>query len=113
MGEIADMMIEGDMCSQCGHIFADEGPGYPRLCAPCGRESRPAKTRESNYDIALGRKILNRLALAAADGGALWDSAPSQHARLERLGLVARQEDCAVITKAGRSALSRTEGAQS
>ena len=34
MGEIADMMLEGDLCASCG-TFIDEqgGDGYPRYCS--------------------------------------------------------------------------------
>jgi hypothetical protein len=31
MGEIADAMLNGDMCEQCGEWLGD-GPGYPRNC---------------------------------------------------------------------------------
>ena len=36
MGEIAEMMLDGAMCEQCGE-FIDDGEecGYPRLCAGC------------------------------------------------------------------------------
>ena len=33
MGEIADMMLEGDMCQWCGEIL--EGGGFPTICAGC------------------------------------------------------------------------------
>jgi len=33
MGEIADMMIDGEMCQMCG-CFIDDGPlGYPGYCS--------------------------------------------------------------------------------
>ncbi len=39
MGEIAEMMLEGFMCEQCGEIIGDietgEGQGFPGLCAGC------------------------------------------------------------------------------
>lgn len=41
MGEIAESMIEGGMCEQCGHIFDDEC-GYARLCEACSSEDKPA-----------------------------------------------------------------------
>lgn len=37
MGEIADMMINGDLCEGCG-VDLGEGDGYPRKCADCNRE---------------------------------------------------------------------------
>ncbi len=41
MGEIAEMMLEGAMCEQCGE-FIDDGEecGYPRLCAGCSDEQQ-------------------------------------------------------------------------
>ena len=43
MGEIADMMLEGTMCQECGEFIDDgeEGPGYPRLCAGCAGRQKP------------------------------------------------------------------------
>lgn len=39
MGEIAEMMLDGFMCEQCGEIIGDiesgEGQGFPCLCAAC------------------------------------------------------------------------------
>lgn len=38
MGEIADAMINGDMCEGCG-IYLGEGSGYPRYCSDaCAQE---------------------------------------------------------------------------
>ena len=34
MGEIADMMLEGDLCEMCGCYIDDEGgSGFPRYCS--------------------------------------------------------------------------------
>ena len=35
MGEIADAMINGLLCEQCGCLIDGEEPGYPRSCAEC------------------------------------------------------------------------------
>lgn len=35
MGDIADMMVNGDMCEGCGE-WLGEGGGYPRRCSSCG-----------------------------------------------------------------------------
>lgn len=45
MGEIADMVLEGTLCQECGEIMYDmipdgdeeapDPPGYPRTCAGC------------------------------------------------------------------------------
>lgn len=57
MGEIADMMLSGQMCQQCGEWLAGseddfgdvEGPGFPRLCPACAaaetRDAGKAKTQ--------------------------------------------------------------------
>lgn len=37
MGDIADMMLEGAMCEQCGE-YLGEGDGSPRLCGSCGKK---------------------------------------------------------------------------
>ena len=36
MGEIADMMLEGQMCQGCGEILG-QGDGYPVFCKSCQR----------------------------------------------------------------------------
>lgn len=33
MGEIADAIIEGDMCQFCGELM--EGEGFPQTCPSC------------------------------------------------------------------------------
>ena len=33
MGEIAEMMLEGDMCQWCGELL--DGDGYPTVCIGC------------------------------------------------------------------------------
>jgi hypothetical protein len=35
MGDIADMMIEGDLCAECGCALDCEGFGIPILCHDC------------------------------------------------------------------------------
>lgn len=40
MGEIADMMIDGDMCQSCG-CFLVESLGYPGFCEEC--QPKPVK----------------------------------------------------------------------
>ncbi len=41
MGELADLILEGALCQQCGHDFM-ESSGYPRLCSSCSKPARPA-----------------------------------------------------------------------
>lgn len=38
MGEIADAMIEGDLCAECGSTLECEGFGIPILCHDCHSE---------------------------------------------------------------------------
>lgn len=43
MGEIADMMIEGDLCECCGVYLDSPGEGYARRCASCSEPEKPQK----------------------------------------------------------------------
>lgn len=38
MGEIAEMMINGDLCAGCGSVLECEGFGVPILCHACHSE---------------------------------------------------------------------------
>ena len=42
MGEMADYMINGDDCQQCGMPLEDEGEGFPRSCTDCGGITKQA-----------------------------------------------------------------------
>jgi hypothetical protein len=50
MGEIAEQILEGEMCSNCGVCF--EAHGYPVLCTECFKQleeednSLPVATNE-------------------------------------------------------------------
>jgi hypothetical protein len=35
MGEIAEMIINGLLCEQCGSFIDDEEPVHPRKCEDC------------------------------------------------------------------------------
>ncbi len=39
MGEIADLMVNGDICETCGQWLSDLGDGYPRTCTDCGGDA--------------------------------------------------------------------------
>lgn len=47
MGEVADMMIDGEMCQYCGDFIGD-AVGYPRSCDDCASEDdvKLEKTRK-------------------------------------------------------------------
>ena len=38
MGEIAELVLEGILCSQCGSFIDEIEVGYPRLCEDCDDE---------------------------------------------------------------------------
>ena len=38
MGDIADLMLDGSLCEQCGEFIDSDAPGHPRLCAACSKE---------------------------------------------------------------------------
>lgn len=40
MGEIADAMLEGDLCAGCGVYLHGESNGVPRYCRDCKRDAR-------------------------------------------------------------------------
>ena len=62
MGEIAEMMLEGAMCEECGE-FIDDGEecGYPRLCAAC----QPQHESGLDADIFEIPRLLQRAAKVA------------------------------------------------
>lgn len=41
MGEIADLLIDGTLCRDCGAVMDDgDSPGYPRWCNACESEEQ-------------------------------------------------------------------------
>lgn len=38
MGEIAEMMLEGDLCGGCGVYLEGMGQGFQRFCPDCKRD---------------------------------------------------------------------------
>ena len=38
MGEVADMIIDGTLCEDCGVVLDGEAPGFPRCCQQCEQE---------------------------------------------------------------------------
>jgi hypothetical protein len=39
MGNVAEMVIEGILCSSCGSIIDGYASGYPRSCEDCNDNS--------------------------------------------------------------------------
>lgn len=46
MGDIANDIIEGFFCSNCGEVVDGESPGYPRECNGCSKSSSNDKKKE-------------------------------------------------------------------
>lgn len=86
MGEIADAMLDGTLCSCCGTYLADEGVGYPVTCAGCGggdlpeiprrRRERPAPppkparkptTERMTSPLNIAARILARMPVTEAE----------------------------------------------
>lgn len=45
MGEIADMMLEGDLCQVCG-CYMEGGDGFPQTCPACRAEAEEQSQAE-------------------------------------------------------------------
>ena len=54
MGEIADAMLEGIFCEQCGEYLGEDAPGHPRLCEACqeGCYECPVHGRQDGPDCS-------------------------------------------------------------
>ena len=52
MGDIADMIIDGEMCEECGEIIDDDAGYGPRLCRGCERQSK----RDERNKIKAGKR---------------------------------------------------------
>ena len=48
MGEIAEMMLDGTLCEECGVYMPGEGYGVPRRCRDC----RPNKKEQKAMNVA-------------------------------------------------------------
>ena len=52
MGEIADMMINGEMCAMCGEFLHDgEDAGYPRYCSMQCAKDAGIEEKDAKYLI--------------------------------------------------------------
>lgn len=55
MGEIADAMINGFYCEECGAFIDGKEPGYPRKCGSCQPRKR-RKTKKPRQGGASSRQ---------------------------------------------------------
>jgi len=54
MGEIAEMMLDGSLCKECGAVIGDgNGEGFPVTCDDCLKERAKQKFR-------IARNIANK-----------------------------------------------------
>ena len=56
MGEMADMMIDGETCSWCG-IFFKEAHGYPVVCKTCAKGMSDKQLNEQGVQRAIEEEI--------------------------------------------------------
>lgn len=49
MGAVSEMMLEGDLCSECGVFIDGGGNGHPQRCGGC---SRPPQKRTAVKSFA-------------------------------------------------------------
>lgn len=57
MGDIADMMREGDLCGGCGVYLPGEGQGVPRYCRDCRRRDASPAPSEKVACKVCGRRV--------------------------------------------------------
>lgn len=72
MGEIADAMLDGDLCAACGSFIDHEGgEGFPRFCSPqCAGDSGEATAKRKARPGPRKRKALrDRAARAKTESG--------------------------------------------
>lgn len=47
MGEYGDMVLNGDMCEQCGNILSN-AQGFPHSCEECDPKQKPKFEKKGN-----------------------------------------------------------------
>ena len=62
MGEIADAMLDGDLCEGCGVYLKGESFGVPRRCSACRRFDRQLAEKLTDLKVKVacpmcGRKV--------------------------------------------------------
>lgn len=96
MGEIADMMLEGDLCAGCGGFIDSEGgDGFPRYCSrQCARDHGVVAEPNRRHPSPITRPRNGKVAC------------PTCGRRVKEVGLNDHQRD-AHVSAAGKSGVSR------
>jgi hypothetical protein len=64
MGDIADAMLDGDLCQCCG-VYMEGGNGYPQTCASCAREAKNyPQGRSAKVQCQFCRKTVTAIGLS-------------------------------------------------
>lgn len=111
MGEIADMMIDGDMCP-CG-AYIGEGSGFPRYCSgQCARDyggatARPKAKALNGFWLSIAEEIDKGRTRAEEIAGVLgmrrWSDVANAMEKMATVRLLARTgKTTFALTKKGR-----------
>jgi len=73
MGDIADMMLNGDICQFCGEIL--DGCGFPQVCPRCQDEDGIDKYGNPKKDSPTVRRKVK----CPQCGKRVWESGLAQH----------------------------------
>lgn len=60
MGDIADLMLSGDLCQVCGGYIGG-GDGYPVTCEACSMETSKTSPTQKRTDVKKAPKGLSRV----------------------------------------------------
>lgn len=60
MGDVADMLIDGTLCEDCGAVIDDDSPGHPRCCNDCERERGIAAVDSAARTLAAETRVTCR-----------------------------------------------------
>lgn len=92
MGDIADMVLNGDLCERCGVDLGD-GDGFPRKCAGCDDGPQPytgklptIRAKDGKWLETIARRTENPLGMYPGESVRDIPSGPAD--RLRALGLI-------------------------
>ena len=86
MGEIADMILDGMLCEDCGEGMGDD-VGFPRLCDGCAKEARARGEHLRDTELGGWQRIADPNAPPRKDKVAC----PECGKKFARVGLSAHQ----------------------